>query len=118
MSDAAQVVGYLIGAGVTIAAGIAGAMKARELWVAKVDRGIAEEGSARTVADANSAVYNRLIERLAAVEEDNRLIRHELAAVRRHVRHAEDHISALERAMRKSGIEPPIYMPFHLNDQH
>lgn len=73
-----------------------------------------EASAAAAVADANGQVYTRLLERLTAAEEDIRQMRHELAAVRRQFRHAEDHISIMQRTMRDAGLEPPDYVALEL----
>jgi len=117
-------VGYIVAAGASIAGGIAGGMKLRQLFVARIDRGVAQEGADRQVADANSEVYRRMIERLADAEKeirsmqaDHRAMRQEIDALRRQIRHNDDHIALLERTMRAHGIDPPRYEPLRMLEQ-
>lgn len=81
---------------------------------ARRQQSTAEASAAAAVADANGQVYTRLLERLTAAEEDIRQMRHELSAVRRQFRHAEDHIALMQRTMRDAGMDPPDYVALEL----
>ena len=61
------------------------------------------------VADAESTLYNRLRERLDALEGDVTKLRGELDTERKHGRKLERHIWRLEGLMRKAGVEPPPF---------
>lgn len=111
MSDPATVDSIWQIVGTAFAMGVTGAVG---WWAsdakAKRNQVTAEATAAATVADANSTVYNKLIARLTAAEEDILRLHHELAAVRRQFRHAEDHIALLQRTMRGAGMSPPEYV--------
>lgn len=113
MSDPATAGGvwYVVGGAIAAAASGAIGWKASS---ARRTQETAEAVAAAVVADANGQVYTRLLERLTAAEEDIRQMRHELAAVRRQFRHAEDHISMMQRTMRDAGLDPPDYIVLEL----
>ncbi len=69
--------------------------------------GAATDGAGIAVADAETALYNRLRERLDSLEGDVTTLRSELDTERRRGRALERHIWRLEVLMRKAGIEPP-----------
>jgi len=117
MSGLAENLGYALAALASVGTGIAGWFGARRYFGASLDAGIAEHTATRAVADANSAVYTRMIERLTAAEDGIRTLRHEVDAVRRQLRHSEDHIATLERTMRSHGVVPPPYEALRMMEQ-
>jgi len=61
------------------------------------------------VADAESALYNRLKERLDMLENDVTRLRSELDRVRAHSRKQDTYIWVLIRMLRELGKEPPPF---------
>lgn len=84
-------------------------LKARKPSQARVDAAVAAAKADVAVSDAESTLYNRLRERLDALETDVTRLRSELDTERKHGRKLERHIWRLEGLMRKANIEPPPF---------
>jgi uncharacterized protein HemX len=107
-----------IGAGLAaLATGAAGWFAGRRTRNAAEDAEVAEHGVATAAARGDIEVIRRLTERVTAAEDEIRKLHHELAAERRHRWHVENHMQTLDRALRDAGIQPPVYVPFSLEDR-
>jgi hypothetical protein len=71
---------------------------------------VAEAGADKAVADASSAVYTLLTNRLTRVEAEQTALRAELAGERRHIRRLTLHIWLLEGLMRQANLVPPPFV--------
>lgn len=76
---------------------------------AQLSADIATSDASRTVADAQATVYGLVTQRLAALEEEVKGLRNELAVERAHSRKLELHIWKLEGMMRKANLDPTLF---------
>lgn len=75
-----------------------------------IDAAVAQSKAQSSVADAEGSLYNRLRERLDALETDVTRLRTELDKEREHGRKLERHIWKLEGIMRKADLTPPEFV--------
>jgi hypothetical protein len=68
---------------------------------------VAQAGLARVAADAESAVYRLLVERMNALEKEVERLTHAENESRLRERALEEHIFHLENLMRKAGMDVP-----------
>lgn len=73
---------------------------------------VATFGAVQAEANADAGLYNRLIERITALEVANLRFNQELDAERRLRRQVENHVSKLERMMIAAGMTPPLFDPY------
>lgn len=90
-------------------AGLGGWLITRKPRQSAIDAAIAQAKAQGSIADAEGTLYNRLRERLDALEGDVTRLRTELDKEREHGRKMERHIWSLETIMRKAGLEPPVF---------
>lgn len=90
-------------------AGLLTWLKTRKPSQARVDAAVAAAKADSAVSDAESTLYNRLRERLDALETDVTRLRSELDAERKHGRNLEIKVWRLERFIREMGKEPPKF---------
>lgn len=91
-------------------AGFVGWYTSRKPRQSAIDTAIAQAKAQGSIADAEGTLYNRLRERLDALEGDVTRLRTELDKEREHGRKMERHIWSLETIMRKAGLEPPVFV--------
>lgn len=77
---------------------------------ADVKADVAQSDSARVIAEANTTVYELLLERVKTLEGEMRQVRHELAAERLHSRKLVLHIWKLEGLMRMANLDVPMFV--------
>lgn len=95
-------VSLIVGAGL-----MAGWWSRRATRDARSQAEAAQSGAARVVADAESAVYRLLVERMQALEDKVKTLSSELDASRERERSLEQHIFRLENLMRRAGMDVP-----------
>lgn len=71
---------------------------------------VAEAKADEVVADAQQTVYKLMVQRLAALEDEMRAVRAELASERQHNRRLTMRIWELEGLMHKAGITIPPFL--------
>lgn len=99
--------------------GLLGAISTAGAWFAGRRRNNAAEGAevaafgaVQAEANADAGIYNRLLDRVTALEAANLRFNQELDAERRLRRMVENHVSKLERMMISAGITPPMFDPY------
>lgn len=95
-------VSLVVGAGVT-----AGWWSRRATREARSQAEAAQAGAARVVADAESAVYRLLVERMQALEANVQALSQQLSEARQREMALEQHIFHLENLMRRAGMDVP-----------
>ena len=98
----AAVVALLVGAG-----GAVTWWAARGVREARLSAEAAKSGAERSVADAETAVYRLLVERMAALEKEVARLTEAENQSRLRERALEEHIFHLENLMRRAGMDVP-----------